>query len=247
VGTTPPVFFTDELPGGGELVLGGDEGHHAATVRRLRPGEPLVVSDGRGGRAHCLVREARRGELVLEVTSRHHDPQPQPRVVLAQALLKGEAGELAVRLATEAGVDEVLPWRAARAVARWDEGPRGEKSLARWRASATSAAQQARRSWLPPVGEPVSTPALCARARASGLAIVLHENAPASFADVDLPVAGQLLIVVGPEGGVDPGELDALAAAGAGSATLGPTVLRAATAATVALGAIGARTERWRR
>jgi 16S rRNA (uracil1498-N3)-methyltransferase len=246
VSTTPPVFFADALLGGGELVLGGAEGHHAATVRRLRAGEAVVVSDGSGGRAECHVREVRRGELVLDVTSRHVDPAPEPRVVLAQALLKGDQGELAVQLATEAGVDEILPWRASRTVVRWEAGPRGEKALGRWRAAVTSAAKQARRSWRPPVAEPVSTTALCEWVRGRP-ALVLHEDARDSLAQADLPSAGELLLVVGPEGGVAPDELHALATAGARPARLGPTVLRSATAAAVALGAIGARTERWRR
>jgi 16S rRNA (uracil1498-N3)-methyltransferase len=246
VSTTPPVFFADELPDGEEFVLAGAEGHHAATVRRLRPGEKLVVCDGNGGRAHCVVRAVRRDELELAVTSRCLDEPAQPRVVLAQALLKGDAGELAVRLATEAGVDEILPWRARRSVAHWEEGPRGEKALARWRASASSAAKQARRSRLPPVTEPVTTSELCERTRADAT-LLLHEDAAYALADVELPDAGDLLVVVGPEGGVDPAELEALSAAGARPAALGPTVLRACTAGTVALGAIGARTERWRK
>jgi 16S rRNA (uracil1498-N3)-methyltransferase len=168
-----------------------------------------------------------------------------PRVVLAQALLKGDRGELAVELATEAGVDVVLPWRAARCVARWEPGPRGDRALQRWRTTARGAAKQSRRAWLPEVGEPVDTVALAARVASADRALVLHESALAGLASAELPAGGELLIVVGPEGGIDDAELDALAAAGATAVRLGPTVLRASTAAAVTLGAIGVLTGRW--
>ncbi len=166
-------------------------------------------------------------------------------MLLAQALVKGDRGELAVELATEAGVDAVLPWRAARCVARWEDGPRGAKALARWRTTAREAAKQARRPWLPEVTEPVTTGALARRAAAAAATLVLHESAEDGIALIDLPAAGDLLLVVGPEGGITDEELAALAAAGARPVRLGPEVLRASTAAAVALGALGVRTGRW--
>ena len=227
-------------------MLDGPEGRHAATVRRLRVGETLEVTDGRGGIAGCrVVAPAGPDALRLAVLRRWHDPSPQPRVVLAQALLKGERGELAVELATEAGVDEVLPWRAARCVARWEAGARGERALQRWRTTAREAAKQSRRAWLPLVTAPVGTAELAGRVAAAARALVLHEGAGTPIAAAGLPPRGELLIVVGPEGGIDDAELAALAAAGATAVRLGPTVLRASTAAAVALGAIGVLTGRW--
>ena len=166
-------------------------------------------------------------------------------MVLAQALVKGDRGELAVELATEAGVDGVLPWRAARCVARWEAGPRGEKALARWRTTAREAAKQARRAWVPVVEEPVTTAALAQRVAAVPVALVLHESATDGLASIDLPTDGDLLLVVGPEGGIADDELDALVVAGARSVRLGPEVLRASTAGAVALGALGVLTSRW--
>ncbi len=174
-------------------------------------------------------------------------PAPSPRVVVAQALVKGDRGELAVELATEAGVDALVPWTAARCVVRWADGARGEKGLARWRATAREAAKQARRAWVPPVSEPESTRALAARIAAAACALVLHEGATTALADVALPAAGEILLVVGPEGGVTDDELAVLTAAGATAVRLGPEVLRASTAAAVALGALGALTPRWAR
>ncbi|WP_020666212.1 16S rRNA (uracil(1498)-N(3))-methyltransferase [Amycolatopsis nigrescens] len=246
--STPPVFLVDELPTGEQAVLTGEEARHAATVRRLRAGERLVLSDGRGGMAACVVDAVQAGrdaELRLKLDRRWTEPPPELRVLVAQALAKGDRGELAVELATEAGVDEILPWRAARSVARWDDGARGAKALARWQGAARAAAKQARRAWVPPVREPVDTTGLAAAVRDSAAALVLEGTATERLTELDLPPAGDLLLVVGPEGGIAPAELAALTSAGATPVRLGPTVLRTSTAAAVALGALGARTTRW--
>lgn len=243
--STAPLFLVDALPAGDVAVLDGPEGRHAATVKRLRPGEGLLLADGRGGFAHAVVTAVARDALELEVVDRRRLPAPAPRVLLAQALVKGDRGELAVELATEAGVDGVLPWRAARCVARWEAGPRGDKALARWRTTVREAAKQARRAWVPDVEEPVSTAALARRVGDVSAALVLHESATEGLAAVDLPADGDLLLVVGPEGGIADDELDALVAAGARAVRLGPEVLRASTAAAVALGALGVLTGRW--
>jgi 16S rRNA (uracil1498-N3)-methyltransferase len=243
--STAPLFLTDALPFGDGMVLDGQEGRHAATVKRLRPGEDVLVGDGRGTVASAFVDAVARDAVTLRITSRTTHPAPAPRVLLAQALLKGDRGELAVELATEAGVDGVLPWRAARCVARWEDGPRGEKALARWRSTAREATKQARRPWLPVVEEPVGTAALARRARAAAVALVLHEAATEPLVAVPLPEHGDVLLVVGPEGGVTGDELAVLAAAGARPVRLGPEVLRASTAGAVALGALGVLTGRW--
>jgi 16S rRNA (uracil1498-N3)-methyltransferase len=244
--TTAPLFLVDALPPGDTGVLDGPEGRHAATVKRLRAGEELLLADGRGGLARAVVEDVARDALALRVVDRSLLPSPVPRVVLAQALVKGDRGELAVELATEAGVDAVLPWRAARCVARWEAGPRGERALARWRTTVREAAKQARRPWVPVVDEPVTTAVLATRVTDAALALVLHESADQGIGDVALPADGDLLLVVGPEGGIADEELDALVTAGARAVRLGPEVLRASTAAAVALGALGVLTRRWR-
>jgi 16S rRNA (uracil1498-N3)-methyltransferase len=242
---TLPVFLVQALPAGGSAVLDGPEGRHAATVRRLREGEELVLSDGSGEQVRCVIDSVAKDSLVLTVVERWVVPDPTPRVVLAQALVKGDRGELAVELATEAGVDGVVPWRAARCVTKWEDGPRGAKALARWRSTAREAAKQARRARVPSVDEPVSTAGLARLVSSSALTLVLHESATAPLNSVKLPVDGDVLLVVGPEGGITDQELETLTSAGASVVRLGPTVLRASTAAAVALGALGVLTDRW--
>jgi 16S rRNA (uracil1498-N3)-methyltransferase len=243
--STPPLFLVDALPTGDRMRLDGPEGRHAATVKRMRAGEAVLLGDGRGGLARAVVDGAGRDGVELSIRHRRVVEPPSPRVLLAQALVKGDRGELAVELATEAGVDGILPWRAARCVARWDAGPRGDKALARWRSTVREAAKQARRPWVPVVEEPVSTTELAVRVRVAAGALVLHEGAAGALAAAGPPVAGDLLLVVGPEGGITDAELAELTAAGARPVRLGPEVLRASTAAAVALGALAVLTPRW--
>jgi 16S rRNA (uracil1498-N3)-methyltransferase len=245
--STAPLFLVDALPAGDRAVLDGPEGRHAATVKRLRAGEAVLLADGRGGLAHAEVDVAGRDTVELTIGDRTVLAPPAPRVLLAQALVKGDRGELAVEMATEAGVDGILPWRASRCVVRWDDGPRGDKALARWRSTVREATKQARRPWLPVVEEPVTTEALARRVAGAAGALVLHEGATTRLAELagELPTAGDLLLVVGPEGGVSDAEVEVLTAAGARPVRLGHEVLRASTAGAVALGALGVLTGRW--
>jgi len=245
---SPPLFLVDELPTGETATLGGDEGRHAATVLRLKPGEPLLLSDGAGAVARCTVdavQPGREAAVRVSLHERRLEPAPEPRVVVVQALAKGDRGELAVELATEAGADAIVPWRAARSIARWDDGPRGAKALQRWRASARAATKQARRPWLPEVAEAVDLPGLLERVRSAAATVVLDGDASQGIAQVRWPAAGEVLLVVGPEGGMTEQERDELHSAGAVEVRLGASVLRTSTAAAVALGAIGVLTGRW--
>jgi len=239
---TAALFLCDDLSG--DVVhLAGQEGRHAATVRRVQLGEAVDLADGRGTRARCTVVALGHDTVDLRVLERLAEPRPAPWLVLAQALAKGDRGELAVELATEVGVDEVLPWAAARCVVQW-EGPRGERALARWRSTAREAGKQSRRARHPVVGEQVDLEALLQRA-ATATALVLHEQAETPLASVPLPDDGDVLLVVGPEGGITDRELDRLAAAGATAVRLGSSVLRTSTAGAAAAAVVSARTARW--
>ena len=214
-------------------MLTGPEGRHAATVRRLANGERADVTDGRGTMAECVVTGTGRGTLELAVLTRRADPVPDPRIVVVQAIPKGDRGELAVELMTEVGVDIVVPWSAERCVARW-HGERAARALARWRATAREAAKQARRSRFLDVTAPAATRDVAERVSAASLAILLDPEAPDPMGRMPLPRSGDIVLIVGPEGGVSPAEATALVQAGAASARLGPSVLRASCAGAVA-------------
>ncbi|XRQ03461.1 16S rRNA (uracil(1498)-N(3))-methyltransferase [Actinomadura welshii] len=242
---SPPVFLagTDALQRG-SVVLDGPEGRHAAAVRRLRPGERVDLTDGEGLLAECVVTAADRTSLTLDVLARHRHPPPAPRIVVVQALPKGDRGELAVETMTEAGVDEIVPWSAARCVTQW-RPERREKALGRWRGAAREAGKQARRSRLPAVAGLASTGDVAGRIAAASLALVLHEEAAAPLSAVAPPAEGEIVLVVGPEGGITDEELERFAAAGGRSARLGPTVLRTSTAGVAAAAVLLAATGRW--
>ena len=241
-----PVFLVDaeRLRATDRIVLDGDEGRHAAVVRRIGVGEWVDLADGEGHVARSVVVEADRTGLVCEVHERVAIPVPAPRLVVAQALAKGDRGELAVEMLTEVGVDEIVPWAAQRSVVQW-KAERGDKALRRWRSTAREAAKQSRRAWLPVVTEPANTSQVAERLTAAAVALVLHEEASLPLGTGDLPDNGEIVLVVGPEGGIALDELDAFTAAGARMATLGPTVLRTSTAGPVAAAVLLSRTARW--
>jgi 16S rRNA (uracil1498-N3)-methyltransferase len=238
-----PLFLVDELPDLEELVVGGAEGRHAVDVVRLTAGERVRVGDGRGVLAEGEVLAAGPHGLRVRVLARHEVPPPSPELVLVQALPKGDRGPLAVELATELGVDRIVPWTASRSITRWRED-RVEKGLAKWRAAARAATKQARRARLPEVTEPMTTREGCGLLAETDLAFVLHEQARRRFAELTVPSSGTVAVVVGPEGGLTDGEVLAFRAAGAEPVRLGPEVLRTSTAGAAALAAISAKT-RW--
>ena len=241
-----PLFLVDTLPGGSAYTLAGPEGHHAADVQRLRVGEALILSDGHGGTAAATVTAVRRGSVDVAVTGRRHLERPDPRLVVVQAIAKGDRGELGVQAMTEVGVDEIVPWAAARSVVQW-RGERGEKSRERWAVTAREAAKQARRPWVPVVaGAPdCSTKQVAARLGGAAGSFVLHEAATRPLTAADLPRTGEIVLVVGPEGGIADAELDLFTAAGAAAVRLGESVLRTSTAGVAALSVLSARLARW--
>lgn len=228
----------------GTVVVDGPEGRHAATVARLGPGEAVLLTDGLGRRGAGVVTAAGRDRLDVRVDEVTEDPAPRPRFVVVQALPKGDRGELAVETLTEVGVDVVVPWAAARCVTRWRDD-RAAKSLARWRATAHAAGKQARRTRFAEIAELASTPAVAALLASASAGVVLHEAATAPLSDVALPAAGDVVVVVGPEGGISPEELASFAAAGGTAYRLGDTVLRTSTAGAAALAVLMSRS-RWR-
>lgn len=259
-----PVFFTapgtlDGLAPGSVFVLDGPEARHAVTVKRLGVGETVDIADGAGKRLTGTVAAAAPGELSVECTGLAEEPRPAVRLVLVQALAKGDRDELAAETATELGIDAVVPWQAERSIVRW-KAERAAKAHAKWQSVVTAAAKQARRAWIPQVRPAVDGAALQAAVAAADLAIILHEDAvrplrqvlEAWLAAVSVGGSGggaaaggtavdgaavdgagksrEVLLIVGPEGGISPREVTRLCDAGAVTALLGHHVLRSSTA-----------------
>ena len=245
-------FYLDEtlaLAGatvGNEVALTGPDARHAVTVARLRAGETVRVGDGAGTIALGRVVEAAPDGVALVLESVDAHPAPSTRLTLVQALAKGDRDELAVQAATELGVDAVVPWQAARSVSIW-KGPKAEKGRARWQAIAREASKQAIRPRVPEVSPIATTRELVARAAAAGTTVLVLE--PTATDPLSALTASDLgadvLLVVGPEGGVAPDELAALTAAGARPVLLGDTVLRTSTAGPAALAVLSTTLGRW--
>ena len=243
-----PVHLVPSLEGvgvGATVTVEGDEAHHAVAVRRLRVGEQVVLTDGGGTAATGEVAGTGKRSLEVLVSDVRREPAPEPSVTVVQALPKGDRGELAVEVLTEIGAGRVVPWAAARSVAVW-KGERAVKSHAKWSASAREAAKQARRSWFPEVTPLATTAEVADLLAGASLAVVLHEDASVPLADLEVPDAGPVVVVVGPEGGLTEEELATFRAAGATSVRLGAEVLRTSTAGVAAVAALLSRTGRWR-
>ena len=186
--------------------------HHLARVLRLRDGEALVASDGRGRWRDATFRTGGEVEVAGDVVV---EPAPTPPITIAFAITKGEKPELAVQKLTELGVDRIVPFAAARSVARWD-GERAVKHVERLRRVAREAAMQSRRCHLPAL-EPMTSFGEVASRPAAALA----DRGGAA------PSLEWTTLAVAPEGGWSAAERDA----GLPAVGLGPTVLRSETAA----------------
>ncbi|MEV6482376.1 16S rRNA (uracil(1498)-N(3))-methyltransferase [Streptomyces sp. NPDC051576] len=247
---TAPVFVVDHFraDGGGPYVLDGPEGRHAVSVRRLKPGEEVVLTDGAGRHATGeVIGTEGKDRLLLQLAPVLEEPAESPRITVVQALPKGDRGELAVETMTETGVDAIVPWAASRCITQW-KGERGLKALAKWRATAREAGKQSRRIRFPEVADAATGKQVAALLAKADFAAVLHEDrdyGSEPLATAELPTEGEIVLVVGPEGGVSPEELTLFEEAGAKAYRLGRSVLRTSTAGTAATALLLGRTGRW--
>ncbi|MGR2753513.1 16S rRNA (uracil(1498)-N(3))-methyltransferase [Agromyces arachidis] len=232
----------DGVAAGDEVVLAGDEARHAVTVARVRVGERAAVGDGRGRIVSGTVTAAEPRRLELVVDAVRDEPEPSPRLTLVQALAKGDRDELAVQAATELGVDRIVPWSARRSVSRW-EGPKAEKGRARWTAIVREAVKQSIRSRIPSVEPVAATRELPARLQGERMLLLVP--------GAETPLGGirhdgrDLALVVGPEGGMDPAEIERLVEAGGEPVRLGESVLRTSTAGPAAIAVLSVALGRW--
>jgi 16S rRNA (uracil1498-N3)-methyltransferase len=242
-----PVFFidpSDVVDVGGTLIVTGPEGHHAAQVTRLRVGEAVELVDGVGRRVAGQVSGVAKDRIDVSVASVAWEAEPDPRIIVVQALPKGDRAERAVELMTEVGVDVIVPWSADHCVVRWTK-ERSDKGLAKWRQAARASAKQSRRARVPLVTHLHITEDLERLMAEASLSVILDEGAAEAFVDIAIPSRGDIVLVVGPEGGMSERERAQLVAGGAIAARLGPTVLRTSTAGAVAAAVVASRTPLW--
>ena len=224
------------------FTLDGDEGRHAATVKRMREGEVIHLCDGQGTRAIATVVKVHKNSLDLGIDQFTFEEAPEPRFVVVQALAKGERAELAVEMLTEVGADAIIPWRAEHSIGKWDSV---EKGLEKWRRTSRESAKQSRRAWIPEISNLKSTAEVCEMMSQAQSVFVLHESADQALAACAIREQGTIMIVVGPEGGISPDELAAFSAAGARVVHMGASVMRTSTAGAIAVGGLLMRSQRW--
>lgn len=234
-----PLFHKENLVAeiGSLVELNGPEGKHAVQVRRMRQGEAIQLSDGKGLRVRGTVAELSGSTLKLEVTEVISEELPARQITLVQALAKGDRDELAIQAATELGAMGIIPWQASRSISRWD-GPKIAKGQARWQQIVSEAAKQSLRAYTPEVKNIADTKDLAGLVASFDLVLVLDTSASATIAEAGIPSSGSIALVVGPEGGIEQSELDALQAAGAKLVSLGANVLRTSTAGPALIGAL---------
>jgi 16S rRNA (uracil1498-N3)-methyltransferase len=234
-----PLFHKDNLVAevGSLVELDGPEGKHAVQVRRMRQGEAIQLSDGKGLRVRGVVAQLTGSTLKLEVVEVIKEELPNRRITLVQALAKGDRDELAIQAATELGVMGIIPWQASRSISRWD-GPKIAKGQARWQQIVSEAAKQSLRAFTPEVKNIVDTKELAALVSSFDLVLVLDTSATLAIGEAGISSSGSIALVVGPEGGIEQSELNALGAAGAKLVSLGANVLRTSTAGPALIAAL---------
>jgi 16S rRNA (uracil1498-N3)-methyltransferase len=229
----------------GALVeLTGAEARHAVTVNRSRVGDDIRIGNGRGLIVTGVIETLEPGRVGVRATTVTVEQEQTPRLVLVQALAKGDRDEMAIQAATELGVSAVVPWAASRSVSRW-EGQKKEKGRLRWETIVREASKQSIRSFVPPVS-PIASTAELHRLASTTRMVLLDPTATERLSEIDAASDERdLVLVVGPEGGISDAELDSLTSAGAVRARLGDTVLRTSSAGPAALAVLNVALGRW--
>ena len=233
-----PLFIIDDLSPAETVVLSGEEAKHASSVRRMRVGEAIAVTNGRGLKLRGTVSEVEKNSISIQVAEVIKEDEPAMKFTLIQALAKGDRDELAIQAATELGVWELIPWIAARSVSVW-EGKKLETGKARWQQIVREAAKQSLRSFIPEVGQALSSKQVAAALSNFDLVLVLEPTASQQLSGVSIPGSGRVAILVGPEGGISPEELEMFG--NAVQVNLGANVLRTSTAGPAVLAALTLR------
>jgi 16S rRNA (uracil1498-N3)-methyltransferase len=243
-----PLFrsvFATPPAAGLAVTLGGSEGKHAVNVRRMRVGEGIQLSDGKGLRVRGTVSALGNSSLTVQIDSVEQEAAPSVGLTIIQALAKGDRDELAIQAATELGCWAVVPWQAERSISKW-EGAKIAKSVDRWQTIVSEAAKQSLRVFEPVVAQPLGSKQLVASVKNFDLVLILDPTAQSGLGSLELSESQKsVAIVVGPEGGISDHELEALEDAGAIRVHLGEPILRTSTAGVAAISVIQAKLGLW--
>ena len=229
------LFFVPDLPTqvGASYSFNSEDANHAIKVLRIEVGEIFRVSDGNGGWANVQVNEVTKRSLETTVLEVGRQEPLEIKFTVVQALPKSDRAKEAVELLTEAGADVIVPWLANRSISRTEV-------ISKFATTAREASKQSRRLFIPQLHETVKERGVIELIKNADLALVFHESAQVKLSEIITPQtkAKNVVIVIGPEGGITEEELASFAAAGAHVAGLGRPILRSAHAGLAALSAV---------
>ena len=242
-----PLFISpipSDTKTGSKIRIAGAEAKHAMSVRRLQVGEAIAVSDGQGNKARGKVSQLSKDFLELDVESLEKLERPTPKLVLVQALAKGDRDEMAVQACTELGIQTVIPWQSERSVSIW-KPEKQDKHRVRWQTIATEAAKQSLRPFIPVVEQVLGTRELAERLKQFDLTLVLDPTSTTPLTGISVAGHQSIAIVVGPEGGISPEELEVFRSAGLSLVGLGSGILRTSTAGVAVVSYLQATLGNW--
>ncbi len=237
------LFLIDKLEDSNLSEIAGDEAHHAIKVLRITVGEEILISDGAGNWVRASVENIEKKTFTAKVLERGFQPEKSPRLIVVQGLPKSDRVKDAIEILVESGVDLIIPWQADRSISKWRQD-----SLDKWQSAAVAATKQSRRFRKPEIIDGLSLSQLLEIESENSVVLVMHESATTKLSEVvTSKFAGmsEIVIVIGPEGGISDSELAVLEGAGAHIVGLGPEVFRSAHAGGAALSAVSALIGRW--
>jgi 16S rRNA (uracil1498-N3)-methyltransferase len=234
----PRFYCREALAPGAHVELPEPVARHAVRVLRLPPGAPMVLFDGRGGEYPARIERIERDRVLAELGAWQDVERESPlAITLVQALQVGEKMDFTIQKAVELGVRDIVPVESRRSVMRL-AGERAAKRVAHWQGVAASACEQCGRNQVPLVAPLEKLENWLARPTHAALRLMLAPDAERTL--VEIPPAGEVQLLIGSEGGLDPQEVIAATQAGFQAVRLGPRVLRTETAGLAALAAMQA-------
>jgi 16S rRNA (uracil1498-N3)-methyltransferase len=223
-----------------QIEVDGDEAHHGVNVLRLKTSEEVKISDGVGSWGVGTVSQINKKSFTVEISDRGFEPASKQRVVVVQAILKNDANKDAVDFLTQVGADEIIPWQSQHCIGKFDD-----KSLSKWQTAARESSRQSRRVRIPVISNVYSTENLISKITGLQNIFVLHESADNRLSQIEINQEANVILIVGPEGGLSEIEINAFVTAGAKIVRLGESVLRAANAGAAAASVVMSRTGKW--
>ena len=233
------LFFVDNLPTkvGQIYEFDNEDANHAVRVLRMSAGDVFRLSDGQGSWSDVKTFAVKKKSLEVEVIASGFEEALPTTITVVQALPKSDRAKEAIELLTEAGVDRIVPWQAARSIG---------KASDKFSVTAREASKQSRRLRIPEVTSIATTAQICEAIKVSDLAVVFHESAEVKLSDaITSHNISNLLVIIGPEGGITPVELELFTDAGARTALMGRPILRSAHAGIAAVAALSALLKVW--